>query len=716
MTDPYNRPDGGLDPQTRNSYNKNKRFEPLERNRQIDDSEDIKETLKWLIEDEISKLKDDDKALKGALTKRLNDLMRMDWDWLCSIPLDSEYEDIHSISKALYELLLGVLASIEITAVPDLLGDYAGFKMYSSKKLKDVDGLLVPEDFRLLDKLPTSQQNRISKMLSAGIYAYLRFGKYRHNWHAFTLLKEQWGKFIEPIVTPKVNFRNSKLFGQIDREFCSMNSGSQFDERIAPNLDIFPHEINHKNHPLKVVPAANWFPKKVRQLKPEQIVAIFQPTELKVFMLLIGRALIGADGTEFVGYKGFPIHHTHRTAAILKGVPGTGKSEILNILARTMGVFGYSAQPFRSLDDKFGLGPVAEANLAYRDDSSASDIQSITQSSTFKSFVVGNHICAEKKFRDSTYIKARGIVILAANDWDANLSYSTDSGNRSRLRLLETLETSVRDLKLRDLPKNHPWYGLDSLSPFNLICHLSEKLEMSEAVIMGWFYRKCADLFYESIPKLESIDRHLESKLTTRISASPVKGFVKSLKLTLVLMGLDYTQALTRDNLSSALFGLNRLLLDCRSYPLLEKLKERWEACYRSQEHCWTCFRDLRYESVQAAIDAAGCSDMRGIMNGTLNTFLKDALSVVFTRQGIAAGNSPSNFIAAWESPDTNMEVEGLIGCCKDLLPSDFFKEKDGKMEALCRTWYEPSMQAKQTRMARREALDTFELLRKQKS
>lgn len=700
MTDPYN--NGQLDPQTRNSAEKlSNKNEPLARNTFIDDPAELKDAILCQVADEVE-VYERISTEKVEFLNLVENVVRheIDFDTLCSIRIDEEYLNIHSMPKALYELLLSVLDVQNITAIPDLLGNYAGFKLYSSKALKQVKGLKVPGRFLLLDYFPTRLQNKMAKQLKLGIYAYLKFGEYRLSIAGkFKSLVKPWTIFIDPLVNPKVNYRTTSLFGQIERELSSQRIPNNEDERIAANVKDFPHQLDQGRiaHPLKVVPADSWFPDSIKELKPEHIVTIFQPNELLVFMLLIGRALVGSDGNSPCGYPDYQINHTARIAAILKGVPGTGKSTLLNLVAKSMETYGYSAKPFRSLEDRFGMGEIAEANFAYRDDTSMADLEAITKSSTFKSYVTGGKICSEKKHKDQTYTNARGVIILAANNWNPTQSYNTDDGNRSRLRLLETMESAVRDKKLIGIESDHPWQGLDTLEPSEVVEHLCKKYDVDEAVLMGWFFRQCADYFYESIPHLESIDRNLESKLSTRIAAPLTKPLTKALKLVLRLMGRKSQDALTRENLKEALFGLNRILKDCRSTDFLSELKRQWESTYRAQEHCWVCFRDVRYESIESAMEASDFAASAGFNptgSNTLDDYIKKTLAVVYTRGGIAAGNSPSNFLAAWESPDTLTEVEALHGAVKGHLPDNFFAEKDG-LESECRTWFNPAMQPK---------------------
>lgn len=712
MSDPYNRP-GQLDPQAKNSLEKlSIKNEPMPRDIDIDDPIELKKEVLHQIDEDIDYWKEKSTE-KTRWLERLRTIIwcETDFDFICSINLQEEYKEIHSMPKALYELLLSVLASERITAVPDLLGPYAGFKLYSSKTLKNVKGLKVPKQFLLLDYFPTRLQNRMAKMLQQGIYSYLRYGKYRTSLVGeFKPLLQPWSAFISPLINPKVNYRSSTLFGQIERELSSLRCPGSEDMRIAANVSDFPHLMGQGriDHPLKVVPAADWFPNELKQLLPEHIVTIFQPTELKVFMLLIGRALVGPDGNSPCGYPDYTIEHTARIAGILKGTPGSGKSTILSLIAKAMETYGYSAKPFRSLDDRFGMGEIADADLAYRDDSSMSDLEAITKSSTFKSYVTGGKICAEKKNKDASYVSAKGVVLLAANNWNPTQAYNTDDGNRSRLRLIETLEPSVRDKKLKGLDPSHPWYGLTSLDPAAVVEHLCQRYKVDAAVVMGWFFRCCADYFYQSIPTLESIDRTLESKLTTRIAANLSKPLTKTLKLVLCLMGKNGSDALTRSNLLSALEGLDCILSDCRSYQFLQVLKQQWEKTYRSQEHTWVCIRDVRYECIAKAVEVGNTADVSLMGNGTFDEFIKRVLAVVYTRGGIAAGNSPSGFLANWESPDTQMEVKALYEATKGLLPDGFFTVDDNDLAAPCKKWYNPALQNKQITKRRKLALDFY--------
>ena len=603
---------------------------------------------------------------------------------------------VHSSSKIYYELLQDAFAVAGITPIESLLGEICGMDLYGSKPLK-VDGLKVPSNLHLLGRFPTSKQNEMAKLLQEVILVYMTYDEYKdHIVEKFVPLWEGWQKFIEPIINPQADSKKSLLYGQIHREINSRHIRDSYDERIAPNVADLPHKccVNGRpNIPMKIVPHTDWFPESLKDLKPEHIVAIFPPTELKVFMLLIGRGLIGASGSKVCGYN-HAIKHSSRIAGLLKGPAGSGKSELFKVLDTNAEVYGYITQYFRNLDDRFGLGDQAEANFVLKDDTSNEEVLTLLKSGTFNSFVVGNPVCAEKKGRDATYVKPRGVVLVATNHWDPNNCYICGEGNRSRIRILDTIDKDVRDLQLQKITdKSHPWHGCESLTPLKLVPHLANKYGVSEAAIMGWFFRQCADYFYESIPNLEQIDKKLESKLSTRVAAPPLKGLVKALKLTLALKGRKWNVAMNSETLIDALTGFNRLLMDCRSYDLLCCLKEAWEARYRSQEFLWTGFRDLRYSSIEAALAVAqnACEGHHqpGQPN-TLESLLVATMPHIRTWGGISVGKSPSNFLTVWNSPDSTNEIEGLLPKIKDLLPANFFDEKDQKED--CRTWYKPWM------------------------
>ena len=632
-------------------------------------------------------------------------------------PGDKDYfsEEIISEPRTFYELVFRALKENGMHVVEDPHSQWCGLGLYNPDTLKDVQGLKVPGGFMLLRDFPPSKQAKLITCLKDAIFGYLAFPKYRYNLLGeFSYLKHSWEQFIDPLVSPVADFRRKPLYAQVLLEVSHRDPTKHEDPLVAPMLKDYPFKVVKSRHPMRVIPGHNWFPEAIQKnLKAHHIVAILPDIELQVFMLFVGRTLIGPSGTIPIRSEK-AIEHTSRIACILLGPSGNGKTELLKFFRKNLPIFGYTCTPFTSFSDRFGLGEPAKADLAFKDDTSEDELQDLTKSSMFKSFAVSSPILADKKHKDAVPMCPKAASLLCANTWKPTGAYNTDEGNRSRLRLLLTKETGFRDRQLEEdkVTKNpdHPWHGASSLTPDYLIPHLASKYKVSESVIMAWLFRLSADFFYENIPNLEQKDKYLESRLTVRIQAEPTKGLAKVLKFSLAMANEDYTKEPTKELICQALHNFVYILLDDRSGPLMDAIKDHWNNEYRSQTHTWTLFSIISYISVIDACivahDALRSYNKRG-NEYTRNGFLTLVLSNLATNNTLSVGQSPSNFYSGWNSPDSTGEVKTLYELTKDLLPPDVFT-KPGDLykweDHPHWKWYKTDMNPAQIKQARKQA------------
>ena len=648
----------------------------------LDDTDELERQVKEQISLTLGETEPEDEP-PAWLLQMSTDVKYVDWTHL--VELDDLSLRFTSRSAAFTRLVFSSLKAHGIIAVEDLTGSLCGMNFYESRELQHVEGLQVPSHFRVLDHRLIEDHEVFSGYLQEAIWAYLRLGKFRTNLKSFSHLQKDWKQFISVLVDPTTSkTHSSALYGMVKLRAEQQVRLGQSQDRMAPCVADYP--LLRGVRPLRITPPAEWFPERVRALSPRDIIPCMRDPELEVFMLGIGKALVGPTGTVPVGHTR-PIVHTARSAIFLKGDPGTGKSQILNLLERTMSVYGYVVVRFDNLDERFTNGEVAKADLAEKDDSGQKDMDGVINGAKFKTMVTNSKVSDEKKFKDAIMIKSRCTIIGATNELSATVAYSTDEGNRSRLKVLEIMETSERDRQLSQCDNTHVWQGLQTLEQNALIAHLSLKLEVSEAVIMGWFYRLCADKFYAAIPTLEQIDKALECQLSTRIMASPTKSLVKAMKLAIALEGSNRYKALTREVFLHAVKALNCILMDSRSYSFLSELKKHWVSQSKDPFHTWGAFKYVRYETVASALQTGTVAVQQAATHNrklTQNDLMKEVLSCIFTWNGLQVGPSPAEFIAAWNSTSVVSEVNHLVDSLSNTLPREVFTCDRGK------AWFKP--------------------------
>ena len=681
----------------------------------LEDVDDLTSVIDDAIK-EVEGLPDTDKTKDY----KLSELKKLLWTVKKYYPMFSEMDiassDLRyrksSQQKFHFQVMEEAFRCLDVVGIPDKLGAYNGLRLYTSKPVGSLDGLnLDPQRDLVLEPFPTSKQLETANKLDSAAIGLLKYPTFYADLLGFSDVLSAWNEFIHPLMNPITNFRATPLYAQISREIDSVPDDGVEDWRVAIDVGDFPHTNPQTNVPLAIVPRQHWFPTRVKHLKASDIVALLPPTELEVLMLILGRALVGPSKGKPCGYD-HKLKHNHRTAAILLGRPGTGKSELLDLIDETMTHFGFKVQCARSFCERFGLGELANAALVYKDDGSNEEIAKLLNSSTFKTFCSGGKVCAEKKHKEATYKRARAAIILASNHFNPNNAYGIDAGVQSRLRLLETIDATSRDRLLESLPPDHLWYGAQNLSPNALMKHLSQKLDVDRLVIFGWFLRLCCDKFYESIPNLPEIDKTLESKLQNRIPADLLYITVKALKFTLLLRGQDPDQRITPETLHRAIEGLAALLHDHRTGTALALLKQDWEDRGRQPEHLWSAIRELRFDGLQEA-HKESCQWLSGgyfTASGKDSKVLENYIKLVFcnlvTWGSIKISPSPAQLASTWNAiPSSDLRM--IVTKVKDNIPPDLF---DVDEERLSWRWYKPTMRPSEIREARIAANKKYEL------
>lgn len=252
------------------------------------------------------------------------------------------------------------------------------------------------------------------------------------------------------------------------------------------------------------VPELDWFDKKVRDLKFEDIVTIFPPAEAEMFKLIIGRACVGRSGSVHPGHDK-PIKHGFRKAGIIVGEPGVGKTTVLNGVMKAMQYCGYNVVSMGELGARFNQGSVISSHLTYNDDLTLDSLERMLKSASFKSVVTGGTEKVENKGTDAIEVVSNTVIIANCNEIRPEISYSLDSGAISRLALIST----YRAYEQEDMSEKE---GRD-IHPVANIKYLCKTLNVDEVVLFMRVMRHCTDFFLEKVNSGVDVHYHSEQLL-----------------------------------------------------------------------------------------------------------------------------------------------------------------------------------------------------------
>lgn len=185
----------------------------------------------------------------------------------------------------------------------------------------------------------------------------------------------------------------------------------------------------------KQIPSVSWFPKLV-DLDPLELLTLFPKPEARAMMLLLGRTILGVGGT--VTTEG-TIQHRMRAAGIVVGEQaGLGKSTFLTYLLTALTDLGYTSTTIGKAKGKFGMGKIAEADLAFKDDLTSEEQKALLANIDMKTIITGGVINAEDKGLNATNVESKATIIAFTNVYVKSHFYSMDSGSIDRFNFLYT--------------------------------------------------------------------------------------------------------------------------------------------------------------------------------------------------------------------------------------------------------------------------------------
>ena len=431
----------------------------------------------------------------------------------------------------------------------------------------------------------------------------------------------------------------------------SLKDDRPFDQGICINPTTDMREI-----PRAIVPCLDWFPEDIQALTPQDICTLFPEAELKLFMLLVGRAMIGRSGSKLI--NGPVVNHMFRKMAIIYGEDGgTGKSYFKNLLISTMAKYGYSiAQPL-DLNARFNQYSNYTSDLSVTDDLTQKSMSDFINGQAFKSLITGTStLGTEAKGKDRIDVVPTCALMAITNTFDQNSIYTLDTGAISRLSVLYT-HTHDEFATLEE-EIGH------SVKPYDQIKRLMEEHECNEHMLMGRFMRHCVDFFWENYENdLESYTNKISANLRFPYVTEVVPNMMKAARLAHLLK--EKRSPSERTNKFFNVAGFQQVMYDyfwlvgsgsVIANQMRNLIKQDWIDQGKPSSHPWKGIRLINKYSLISAFSLLGSTNNLSI--GDLQKLVFDQLK---DTDGTKIGSAPKYLNTGYSAACTGLEGKRLV-------------------------------------------------------
>lgn len=571
--------------------------------------------------------------------------------------------------KDLYDVGIERIRALGYTIrlAPD--GTHAQHHILKPQAPPEVKGITYPELFQPLQPIPADGNDL--KTIQKD------FQEQPGRTEPWQGLADFWEPLYRPThaATDLANYTTRLLAQQADTSLFSENDPISYNQTFDPDAALTQRGIH--NNPEVWVPATNWFSPELRKVEFKDIFGVFPDAERELLQIIIGRMGVGPQDTLPLGWTK-PLKHTFRSAAVVLGGAGIGKSTLFKDgLVKAISKGGFRSATFRDTDARFGLGKVCRADLAYKDDTTVPTLKAFMGSEITKQMITGGTIETEEKFENSAKTATKPIFILIANKWDPKGQYDLDDGIIDRIKVLNIFSpdeikmieqgAEVRGFEGRtELSKRSP-----SLLPETHIAWLCEETNVSVEALFLWALRLATDKFWDLIKdknKMSSSIAHEPNKLmievrrqTTRcrIRFKPdlTESIVRAMFISSALRH-DTTKPKakpwTMPELTKAetlVKGLNDLywvFTDSSCYHLRDAMKLAWESADREPSHYWTAFKELNVNAVRRSV--ATFNNGYNLDQKSLNSVFIEVLEKLELRDGFKNRISLEHWAAAWQT------------------------------------------------------------------
>lgn len=233
-----------------------------------------------------------------------------------------------------------------------------------------------------------------------------------------------------------------------------------------------------------------------------------------------------------------------------------------------------------------------------------------------------------------------------------------------RIKIISTLR-ECEVFANEALTKGTASEGSPDLRPQAHIPFLANKLGVSVDAVYLWCLRLSTDYFWEIItdfsdPKVNRLQvevRYWTTRMRIRFKTDVMRALVNSMAFSWAIRsryGIDYENPPTRIpelntvTLKDCLESFFFIGVDPSAQELIQKMKERWDSVGRYSTHYYEGFREVRWDSVKKARNAAIQLNMNDESNSGSTNFadmIKEILGKLDLRDGfkIGAGSSYVN-------------------------------------------------------------------------
>ena len=325
-------------------------------------------------------------------------------------------------NSQVWDQIVSAMDSKGYSIRPELGGLFGGHNVYIQARNFDIDGVTPPAYFNYrrrvgLDDMPKLRRTFIDTVTALKAEASSKY--------EIKILNDLLTSFVD-----KPGDVRSPLF-QLS-VLVNAFQAAEDTTRIGT--------LSGKPGCFKVVPQVEWFPEAVQNFNARNLLTLLPDAEADQFMLLLGRAAVGASRTKTA--EGV-VEHTSRSYAIIVGnEAGLGKSTLMNYILTAMTKLGYNVTNIPINETKFGWGPVAQADISYIDDLTATDQKRLIGDPRVKSIASNNTLKVEEKGMPAQDIRATTVMFGCTNMHDTTHYIGMDSGSISRVNFLDSYSSN----------------------------------------------------------------------------------------------------------------------------------------------------------------------------------------------------------------------------------------------------------------------------------
>ena len=276
----------------------------------------------------------------------------------------------------------------------------------------------------------------------------------------------------------------------------------------------------------RVVPLG-WFAPELSEITDEQLLPLLEAPEREAFMLMMGRCMLGRQGTLLKSKTGYIEQDQRwRQFAVWEGREGgMGRTSTLEMITDALRHLGYSAGPIDDLTGRFGHGKTARMDFGFVDDTSAERIINILSNDNLKTLSAGGSLKTEEKGLMAEEVVSQGVYMIATNRIEPSRLAHLDAGNISRIMACYNRESTCKGAKA-------------FLGKYGYTVHvdrgyrrLAKQYGVSELTLMMMLLSRCAEKFRvfiqnESLDLVETL-KALQTEFTRKITMSYTEGVLE---------------------------------------------------------------------------------------------------------------------------------------------------------------------------------------------